>query len=163
MFETIKRRSSEIPNNSIAIRCADFIKPFERFVNHIYLCPAGIPTFGYGSLVKDFPDEPMLITEKRASELLINEISHKYLPAVMRLCKVNADNQIIALTSFVYNLGGGALQASTLRKKINRGDFEGASREFLKWDKARVNGVLKPLRGLTRRRQAESELFFSEI
>jgi lysozyme len=70
-------------------------------------------------------------------------------------------NQIIALTDFTHNLGIGALKKSTLLKKVNNGDCIGASKEFLKWDKATVNGKLVPLKGLTKRRQAEAELWRS--
>ena len=64
-------------------------------------------------------------------------------------------NQFDALVSFVYNLGLGCLQRSTLRKKLNRGDYQGAADELLKYNKA----AGKVLRGLTRRRQAERALF----
>lgn len=152
---------SKISDSSISVKCAEFIKPFEGFSPVVYKCPAGVDTFGYGSLVKDFPNVSFPITESFASELLIKDIERKYLPSVLRLCKCKTENQIIACVSFCYNLGSGNLQASTLRAKINRGDFSGASKEFLRWDKARVNGILKTLRGLTIRRQAESKLFLS--
>jgi lysozyme len=61
------------------------------------------------------------------------------------------------LQSFVYNLGSGRLQSSTLRRKINRGDFEGAADEFPKW--RRAGG--KILKGLVLRRAAERKLFLS--
>ena len=68
-------------------------------------------------------------------------------------------NQYDALCSFCYNLGYGALKQSTLLKKINVGDFKGASDEFLKWNNATVNGKSIVIKGLSIRRKAERELF----
>jgi lysozyme len=76
----------------------------------------------------------------------------------MRLIKVSlTENQYIALLSFVFNLGGGALQASTLRRKLNMEDYEGAAEEFKKWNKAGGRIV----KGLTKRREAERIMFLS--
>jgi lysozyme len=66
-----------------------------------------------------------------------------------------SQNQFDALVSFTFNLGPQNLRVSTLLKKVNRKDFEGASREFQRWNKA--DG--KILSGLTRRRKAEEDLF----
>jgi hypothetical protein len=68
-------------------------------------------------------------------------------------------NQFDALVCFAYNVGLGALHGSTLLKKVNTGDFDGAADEFLKWNHA--GGVVVP--GLTRRRQAERSLFLQPI
>ncbi|MBN8542806.1 MAG: lysozyme [Alphaproteobacteria bacterium] len=76
--------------------------------------------------------------------------------AVMRLIHVPlTQNQFDALVSFTFNLGSGALQRSTLRRKINRGEHEAAAREFSKW----VFAGGKRLSGLVRRRQAEGKLY----
>lgn len=72
-------------------------------------------------------------------------------------CFIDNDRHFSALVSFAFNVGLGNLQASTLRMKYNRGDFEGAADEFLKWRKS--NGVV--LAGLERRRKAERYLFLS--
>ena len=64
--------------------------------------------------------------------------------------------------ALVFNIGAGNLAASTLLRKVNAGDFAGAAEQFLVWDKARVNGVLQPLPGLTRRRRAERALFMGQ-
>jgi lysozyme len=82
----------------------------------------------------------------------------KSLDAVVRLCPNKLSvNQLAALTDFAFNCGAGNLQSSTLRKCVLRGDFEQAAFEFLKWDKAQ--GI--KLKGLTKRRLAESKLFKS--
>jgi GH24 family phage-related lysozyme (muramidase) len=66
-----------------------------------------------------------------------------------------SQNQFDALTSFVYNAGRGALAGSTLLKKLNAGDYEGAAKEFAKWDKVNKKSVA----GLAKRRAAEADLF----
>jgi GH24 family phage-related lysozyme (muramidase) len=65
------------------------------------------------------------------------------------------DNQFGALVSFTFNLGRGNLAKSTLLRKLNGGDYDGAAIEFNKWNKA--GG--KVLAGLVARRAAEAELF----
>jgi hypothetical protein len=80
--------------------------------------------------------------------------------AVQRLVKVKLNqNQFDALVSFAYNCGEGNLAKSTLLKRVNAGDFEGAAQEFHKWNK----GGGQVLRGLVRRRKAESDLFRSKV
>ena len=73
-------------------------------------------------------------------------------------------NERDALASFIFNLGAGAFESSTLLKKINEGDKQGAANEFLKWDKFRnpVTKKLETLTGLTKRRVAEKSLFESK-
>ena len=90
-------------------------------------------------------------------EWLQHELTHiEY--DVSRLIQVPlTENQFGALISFTYNVGSGNLKASTLRQKLNRGDFDGASLEFPKW--RRAGG--KILRGLVRRRIAEQLHFDS--
>lgn len=80
----------------------------------------------------------------------------KHGKAVLRCAKVPLNqNQYEAFTRFAFNVGPGAFCGSTLVKKLNAGDYDGACRELLRWDKARVNGVLRPVKGLTARRQSE--------
>jgi len=82
--------------------------------------------------------------------------------AVSRLVKTPLTvEQYDSLISFTFNLGSGALQKSTLLKQINLGNCQQAGKEFLKWDKANVKGKLVPLKGLTIRRQKESEMWLS--
>jgi lysozyme len=79
---------------------------------------------------------------------------------VLRLCPDSAfsQNEFDALASFAFNVGVGALQASTLRRKYNAGDIEGAAEEFPKWNR----GGGRVLAGLTRRRLAEQALFLAK-
>lgn len=139
----------------------EVIKQFEGFSSTPYLCPAGVATIGYGSIYDkegkrvtlDHPE----ITEMQASDLMLKEVYH-CARVVLRLVTVPLNvNQLTALIDFVYNLGSGSFQRSTLRMKLNRGDYDGTSNEFWKW--RRANGII--LRGLVRRRAVETLIFNS--
>jgi lysozyme len=149
------------------------IKSFEGCHNQPYKCPAALWTIAYGHVL--YPDQARLKTDERASYPLRSEHNRLwnadeidalleadldlFSAGVRRLCPAAADNQCHhdAMVSFAYNVGLGNLQSSTLRMKYNRGDYQGAADEFLKWTKA--GG--KVLRGLERRREAERALFLS--
>jgi len=135
----------------------DLVKRFEGCSLTPYLCPAGYWTVGYGHVIgigKTKP-EKQLYTQEEVDELLRADLA-RFERGVLRYCTVHlSQSQFDACVSWAYNLGLGRLQRSTLRQKLNRQDYEGASKELLKYDK--VNG--KALKGLTRRRQAEYRLF----
>jgi lysozyme len=101
----------------------------------------------------------MKITHEKATELLKDRIrdDKEFLDQSV-FVPLNV-NQEVALLSFIYNLGQGNFQSSTLRMKLNRGEYQNAADEFLRWNKARVDGILTPLKGLTNRRIAERSLF----
>lgn len=119
-----------------------------------YLCPANVPTIGYGATryedgVRVSLNDPP-ITARRAEELLQWELS-KVLLSVNKYCPGQPTNVQAALIDFTFNLGSGRLAASTLRKRINAGDYAGSQVELMRWTKA--NG--KVLNGLVKRRAAE--------
>ena len=131
----------------------ELIKHFEGCELEAYKCPAGVWTIGYGHIkgVK----EGMTITESQAEEMLKSELN-EYEGYINNLVTVQLNqNQFDAMVSWVYNLGGGNLKASTLLKVLNAGDYDGVPAQMLRWNKA--GG--KVLEGLTRRRQAEADLF----
>lgn len=140
------------------------IKKWESFMAKPYLCPAGVPTIGYGSTF--YPNgtkvtmKDKAITKEEAHQLLVNSLVKTFEPQVDKAVvnEIN-DNQFSALVSFTYNMGIGNLESSTLLKKVNAGDYLGASKEFKRWNKARVKGILQVLAGLTSRRKDETELF----
>lgn len=139
---------------------AELCRRFEGFRAKPYLCPAGIPTIGYGSTYYSdgrkvsLTDPPITETEARA--LLMSELEHTYAPGVMRLCPGLAADEakFNAIVDFVYNLGVGRLQTSTLRRKINARDWEGAKEQLMLW----TRGGGRVLPGLVKRRQAECAL-----
>lgn len=137
----------------------ELIAEFEGFSASPYPCPAGVPTIGYGATRWEdgsrvtMEDAP--ISEVRARELLSHNCEAVG-RAVDRLVAVPlAEHQRAALVSFAYNIGSGALAASTLRQRLNRGDYAGAAAEFPRW---RFSGG-RVLPGLVRRRAAERALF----
>lgn len=140
----------------------ELIKQFEGLKLKPYLCPASIATIGYGNTYYPNGQKVKLtdpaITQEKAEELL-KFLLVSYEKAVDSFCRDDiSQGNFDALTSFAYNLGTNALQKSTLIKKVNANPKDVTiADEFLKWNKA--NG--RVLVGLTKRRQAESNLYFS--
>jgi len=129
------------------------IKHFEGCELQAYKCPAGVWTIGYGHIKT--AHEGKVITQEQADEMLVEEMA-EYEGYINRAVKVELNqNQFDAMVSWVYNLGNGNLGASTLLKVLNMGDYAGVPAQMLRWNKA--GG--KVLEGLTRRRQAEADLF----
>lgn len=143
--------------DSLLDNITDFIKPLEALRLKSYRLRANgnvdVWTIGYGTTrnVK----EGMEITPQVAEMYLKNDILSCLL-SLYSLVKVNLnDNQVIALVDFIYNLGAGALQCSTLLIKLNRSEYENAAQQFIKWN--HFHGL--PLKGLTKRRLLEKQLF----
>ena len=129
------------------------IKHFEGCELQAYKCPAGVWTIGYGHIKT--AHEGKVITQEQADEMLVEEME-EYEGYINKAVKVELNqNQFDAMVSWVYNLGNGNLGASTLLKVLNMGDYAGVPAQMLRWNKA--GG--KVLEGLTRRRQAEADLF----
>ncbi len=139
----------------------DLIKQFEGISLKPYKCPAGIWTIGYGNTY--YPDgnkvkqsDPSITLDK--AEELLKFIIAPFEKAVDSFCRDDINqNQFDALVSLAYNIGVGNLQKSTLIKKVNTNPTDPTIKaEFAKWNKA----AGKVLLGLTRRREAESKLYF---
>ena len=141
--------------------CINLIKMFEGYKPKSYLCPASVVTIGFGSTMYSDGRKIKLgdtINEQQANELLMWELKNKAI--ALHGLKIN-QNQFDALMSFCFNLGIGAFAKSTLKKKIVANSKDATIKaEFMKWNKARVGGELMELKGLTRRRIAEAELYF---
>ena len=129
------------------------IQQFEGLRLEAYLDSVGKPTIGYGSTKGvQMGDE---ITQAQAVELLAADVE-RHADGVRRLVDVPlTQNQFDALVSLVFNIGVGAFKGSTLLRKLNAGDYQGAANEFLRWTYA--GG--EELRGLARRREAERAMF----
>lgn len=140
----------------------ELIKQFEGLSLTPYVCDGNINTIGYGNTYYTngkkvtLQDKP--ITKQQAEELLKNSLS-TYEKAVDSFCRDDiSQRNFDALVSLAYNIGVGNLQKSTLIKKVNANPKDPSIKdEFLKWNKA--NG--RVLAGLTKRRQAEANLYFS--
>jgi len=139
----------------------DLVKTFEGCKLTAYLCPAKIPTIGFGATYYQDGTKVKLgdkITQAQADELLKHHLDTFAERIIGYIKKPLNDNQFSAVLSFSYNLGTGALKSSNLLKKINANPGDQTIREeFLKWKFA--GGKILP--GLERRRIAESKLYFS--
>ena len=141
------------------------VKPFEGY--HKKLSDGGCQaypdpgtgkepwTIGWGTTGVDVQQNTVW-TEQQAQDALDRELINKAMGVLSyspTLCNAK-DAQFAALISFAYNCGLGNYRISTLRKRVNAGDWAGAKEEIVKWNKAA--GRIMP--GLTRRRTAESAL-----
>ena len=139
----------------------ELIKHYEGWRKSPYLCSAARATIGYGStwdcngdaVTLEHPD----ITKEQGEYLLLREVRHSE-RAIRKLVKAElTENMFSSLCSFIYNVGSGNFQKSTMRMKLNRGLHEEAADEFPKW--RRAGGRI--VKGLVRRRKQERELFLT--
>ena len=141
----------------VSQECVDLVKFFEGFEANAYLCPANVWTIGYGRTRN--VREGDVVNERQAERDLLEELE-EFADQVLNTVKVELlQHQLDALTSWTYNLGVGNLSSSTLLKKLNTGDYESVPSEMVRWNKA--GG--KVLAGLTRRREAEAELWAKAV
>ena len=117
-----------------------------------YICPAGVWTCGWGSTGVDvFPGRPW--TQAYADRRLEQD-AIKFARGTLLACPQLAGERLCAVADFAYNLGLGALRGSTLRRRVNEGDWEAARRELRRW----IRGGGRVLPGLVIRREAEAAL-----
>ncbi len=134
----------------------NFIKSFEGFVATKYVCQGGYDTIGYGHKLKKGDDFDII--DVIEAERILNVDLIEVCRGVNRLTHVNLlQNQYDAVVSFVFNLGLGAYQRSTLRIKINREEHDLAVQEFNRW----IYIGLRKSSGLIKRRKAEAMLYNS--
>lgn len=131
------------------------IKDFEQFSTTPYICPAGYWTIAFGHLIRK--GEVFTSVTEEEGEAILEKDLYTAERAVLRLISVPlSDSQFDALVSFVFNLGSGALQSSTLRMKINRGEYSAeVAVQFMRW----VYAGGRKLNGLIRRRRAEADMY----
>lgn len=140
------------------VSAAILIRRYEGFRAKPYLCPAGVPTIGYGftrypnGVAVTLRDPPM--DREHADRMLVWFIENRYEPAARRLCPTAAGPVLVAVVDFLYNLGESNFKASTLRRKLLAQDWSGARPQFARW----VYAGGKMLRGLVLRRADEAAL-----
>lgn len=145
---------------ALAVEVASALaRRFEGFASLPYLCPAGIPSIGFGATYYADGRRVRLtdpaITREQAEALLLYMVRRVYLPAVLKLCPhVDTPERLAALIDFTLNLGAGNLSASTLRRRVNAGNWAGAKVQIMRW----VIGGGRTLKGLQRRREADRAL-----
>ncbi|CAG2126937.1 hypothetical protein LMG31506_00247 [Cupriavidus yeoncheonensis] len=138
---------------------AALARRFEGLYLVPYLCPAGVPSIGYGATY--YPDGTRVtlhdsaIDQRQAEYMLLWMVRTVYLPAVLKLCPaVDTPERLAALIDWTFNLGAGNLKVSTLRKRVNAGRWDDVPAEIRKWNR----GGGRVLRGLVLRREAEAAL-----
>lgn len=138
------------------------IRTSEKLVYDRYLCPAGVPTIGYGHVIRKEDGDLRRINGVTA-DVLLREDVRRFESGVRKLVtRKLTQGQFDALVDWSFNLGLGALQTSTMLKRIN-GNMpnEFVVQSMIQWNKARVKGVLTVLGGLVTRRRRESELWLT--
>ena len=125
-----------------------------------YRCPAGKWTIGYGS-TKGIRSG-MKLTEAECEQRLIHDLKDAEAEVKRSVTVPLTQGQYDALVSFVFNLGAGNFRSSTLLKRLNQGLYNDVPEQIMRWNKARVEGKLTVLNGLTRRRAAEAAIFSSD-
>ena len=115
-------------------------------------------TIGYGHTGPEV-HSGMTITQEQAENYLMQDVAKAAADVNSKVTVEITQNEFDALVDFAFNCGCGNLNNSTLLKKLNAGDFEGAAQEFLKWDMAAGHHMA----GLLRRRQAEELLFLKDM
>jgi len=153
--------------NSISQKGVELVKEFEGlhevkadgFV-YPYKCSAGVLTQGYGA-TRGITAESKW-TREYCEERLTKDLN-EHAEAIKHYVTVPlTQNQYDSLVSFIFNLGSNAFKNSTLLKKLNQNLYSEIPAQLMRWDKARVNGKLIPLAGLTRRRAAEAAMFSAD-
>lgn len=144
---------SNVNNLTYSATGLKLTEEFEGFSLNAYQDSAGVWTNGYGNTHNVTPGSTITMAQA-ISDLASNIKGAEYVVNTVVTTPLN-QNQFDALVDFVFNLGSGNFQSSTLLRKLNNNDFVGCSQEFPKWNHA--GGVV--VDGLTRRRVAEQVLF----
>lgn len=126
------------------------IRRFEGCRLMPYYCPASVLTCGWGSTGPDVYPGVQWTQEYADRRMEMDAL--KFAKQTLILCPRIAGNGLCAIADFQYNTG--ALKASTLRRRLNEGDLDGAKTELAKW----VRGGGRILPGLVIRRAAEAAL-----
>ena len=138
----------------------ELIKREEGLRLEAYRDSAGIFTVGFGHVGPDV-HEGLVITEAKAVALLATDIAWAE-DTVRRNVRVTlTTEQRAALVSLTFNIGSGAFKTSSVLRRLNAGNVEGAADAFLMWNKITVNGVKKRSAGLANRRERERALFLT--
>jgi lysozyme len=144
----------------------ELTKESEGFIGTPYNDPASYCTIGYGHLIHLAPCDDSIpeefkngITRPRGTEILRNDMEMAERGVMMLVDAELTDGQYAALCDFVFNVGIGNFRNSTLRKRVNTGDYDRVPFEFRRW----VNAGGKKLPGLVTRREKEIALYFEDI
>ncbi len=160
MFQKIAHKLQEqiMLTLNLSSKGLNLIKKYEGFKPLKHLCPAGIPTIGYGHVLKKGEEDYKEISKNKAEELLSQDVKIAESTIKKNVMVKLTQNQFDALVSLVYNWGSGNFLRSNLLKKLNAGDYNDVISRFRTIIKA--NGKILP--GLVNRREEEIRLFLQE-
>ena len=156
---TLHKESAEpvlnqpIGRTKISSNGVNLIKEFEGFHRNAYQDPVGVWTIGYGHTTT--VRSGMKITRAKGEQLLSRDLMRFEKAVRDRVTVPLTQNQFDALVSFAFNVGVGAFTGSTLLKRLNKGDYQGAANELMRW----VYAGGRRFKGLVRRRRRERLLF----
>ena len=137
---------------------SDLIKKHEGWSATPYADAVGLQTIGWGHKLLKGEVMP-IITDAQGEALLEADITRTANAIRAGYQRTPTPNQEAAFICFAFNVGASAFLGSTMLRKFNAGDIQGAADEFDRWNKARIDGVLTPLPGLTARRADEKAVF----
>lgn len=137
----------------ISPRGLEFIKQAEGCKLTAYQDSVGVWTVGVGHTKGVVPSQ--IITQGMADTLLQDDLGDVYQCIAAHVHVPLSQGQFDALCSFIFNLGCGSFKGSTLLNLLNKGDYEGAAKQFGRW----VNAGGTKLVGLVKRRDGEAEMF----
>ncbi|MBL8547403.1 MAG: lysozyme [Hyphomonadaceae bacterium] len=144
----------------------DLVKVSELFVPNLYNDPAGYCTIGYGHLIKrsncDGTESPEFLaglTPEAGELLLVEDMTPAQIAVMMHVSVELTDEQFAALTDFVFNVGEGNFQASTLLRRINEGNHDAVPTQLRRW----VFAGGEEFEGLRVRREREINLYTNGV
>ena len=142
-------------------KAIELVKSFEGFSATVYNDVAGIPTIGYGHVLRK-NEKYDTITQAQALDLLTQDLRPAFWVVVgtpRPIDKALNNDQLAALTSLVFNIGAAAYEKSSLYACLTVANDSEVPKQFLRWCKAKVNGVKVVVKGLQNRRRAELAVF----
>lgn len=150
-------------NLNLDVNGRNIIKKWEGLRLDAYLCPAGVPTIGWGHTGPEV-HLGQRITEAEAERLLTEDVQWAERVIEQTVTIQLNQSQFSALTSLIFNIGEGNWRSSTALRRVNASDFAGAAEAMRWWNKARnpATGQLETLPGLVARRDEEVALFLSQ-
>ena len=160
MYIGIEMKETRVFDRWEPIIAASTVKRFEGFRSAAYLCPAGVPTIGYGHTKGVHIGER--ISEQEADQLLSSDLE-RFHRQIKNAIKVPISRgQYIAIMDFTFNLGATSFLSSTLLKLLNNGCQTEAAKQFSYWVYITVNGAKQVSSGLVKRRAYEAKIFTEE-
>ena len=142
-------------------KALELVKSLEGFSATVYNDVAGIPTIGYGHVLRK-NERYDTITQAQALDLLTQDLRPAFWVVVgtpRPMCKALNSDQLAALASLVFNIGAAAYESSSLYACLQAGNDSEVPKQFMRWCKAKVNGVKVVVKGLQNRRQKELAVY----